>query len=53
MVVVSELAGWTSWREKVGRDAIRAFARDALVRERERGRRIERCLKNLREMNSG
>lgn len=52
-VVVSELAGWTSWREEVGRDAIRAFARDALVRERERGRRIGRCLRNVRKMNSG
>ena len=51
-IVVSELAGWTSWREKVGRDAIRAFARATLVREKERGRRIERCLQSVREMNA-
>jgi len=51
-VVVSELAGWTSWRDKVGRDAIKAFARDMLVRERERGKRIERCLRSVREMGS-
>ncbi|ODM21812.1 hypothetical protein SI65_02656 [Aspergillus cristatus] len=51
-VVVSELAGWTSWREKVGRDAIKSFARDMLVRERERGKRIERCLRSVREMGS-
>lgn len=51
-IVVSELAGWTSWREKVGRDAIRAFARATLVREKERGRRIERCLQSVREMDS-
>jgi small subunit ribosomal protein S11 len=50
-VVVSELAGWTSWREKVGRDAIRAFVKDTLVREKERGKRLERCLRSVRDMN--
>lgn len=49
-VIVGELAGWTSWREKVGRDAIRSFARTTLVRERERGRRLERCLRSVHEM---
>ena len=47
-VVVGELAGWTSWREKVGRDAIRAFVKDTLVSERERGKRLERCLRSIR-----
>ncbi|CAG8237252.1 unnamed protein product [Penicillium salamii] len=51
-VVVSDLAGWTSWREKVGRDAIRAFVKDTLVREKERGKRLERCLRSVRDMNS-
>jgi hypothetical protein len=51
-VVVGELAGWTSWREKVGRDAIRAFVRSTLVRERERGKRLERGLNRIREMNN-
>lgn len=51
-VVVGELAGWTTWREKVGRDAIRAFVKDTLVREKERGKRIERCLRTVREMKS-
>jgi small subunit ribosomal protein S11 len=51
-VVIGELAGWTTWREKVGRDAIRAFVKDTLVRERERGKRIERCLRSVREMKS-
>ncbi|KAJ5086436.1 hypothetical protein NUU61_007743 [Penicillium alfredii] len=51
-VVVGELAGWTEWREKVGRDAIRAFVKDTLVRERERGKRIERCLRSVREMKT-
>ena len=49
-VVVGELAGWTTWREKVGRDAIRAFVKDTLVRERERGKRMERCLRSVREL---
>lgn len=49
-VVVGELAGWTSWREKVGRDAIRSFVRSTLVRERERGRRLERCLRSIKEI---
>lgn len=49
-VVVGELAGWTSWREKVGRDAIRSFARATLVREKERGRRLERCLRSIHEV---
>ncbi|CAL5873412.1 uncharacterized protein PFLUO_LOCUS7691 [Penicillium psychrofluorescens] len=48
-VVVSELAGWTSWREKVGRDAIRTYVNDTLVREKERGKRLERCLRSVRE----
>lgn len=50
-VVVGELAGWTSWRENVGRDAIRSFAKATLIRERERGKRLERCLRSVREMN--
>ncbi|EPS32118.1 hypothetical protein PDE_07077 [Penicillium oxalicum 114-2] len=49
-VVVSELAGWTTWRERVGRDAIRAFVKNTLIREKERGKRIERCLRIVREM---
>ncbi|RHZ48094.1 putative VPS9 domain protein [Aspergillus thermomutatus] len=51
-VVVGELAGWTSWREKVGRDAIRTFVRSTLVRERERGKRLERCLNRIHEMKN-
>ncbi|XHF97236.1 hypothetical protein AWENTII_000834 [Aspergillus wentii] len=50
-VVVGELAGWTSWREKVGREAIRSFVKTTIVREKERGKRLERCLRGVREMN--
>ncbi|KAJ5281287.1 hypothetical protein N7478_006659 [Penicillium angulare] len=49
-VVVGELAGWTTWREKVGREAIRNFVKNTLVREKERGKRMERCLRSVREM---
>jgi ankyrin repeat protein len=51
-VVVGELAGWTSWREKVGRDAIRSFAKATLVREKERGRRLERCLRSVQDIGA-
>ncbi|KAJ5691336.1 hypothetical protein N7488_012071 [Penicillium malachiteum] len=51
-VVVGELAGWTTWREKVGREAIRDFVKNTLVREKERGKRMERCLRSVREMKS-
>ncbi|WEW61590.1 hypothetical protein PRK78_007081 [Emydomyces testavorans] len=47
-VVVGELAGWTDWRGKLGKEAIREFVRTTLVREKERGKRMERCLKALR-----
>ncbi|KAL4809675.1 hypothetical protein BDV18DRAFT_132565 [Aspergillus unguis] len=50
-VVVGELAGWTAWRERIGREAIRAFVRTTLVREREKRKRLERCLKSVREVN--
>jgi small subunit ribosomal protein S11 len=46
-VVVGELAGWTSWRERVGRDAIRTFVKTTLVREKEKGKRLERCLRSI------
>ncbi|TPX20423.1 hypothetical protein DIZ76_016311 [Coccidioides immitis] len=42
-VVVGELAGWTDWRGKMGKQAIREFVRTTLVREKERGKRMERC----------
>lgn len=51
-VVVGELAGWTSWRESVGRDAIRSFARATLVQERERGRRLERCVRIIKDQSN-
>ncbi|KAI5303761.1 hypothetical protein KEM56_007218 [Ascosphaera pollenicola] len=49
-VIVGELAGWTSWREVVGREALKKYVRASLVREKERGRRLERCLRSLRQV---
>lgn len=48
-VVVGELAGWTAWREKVGREAVKRFVRGMVVKEKERGKGLERCLRALRE----
>ncbi|KAI5292340.1 hypothetical protein KEM55_007872 [Ascosphaera atra] len=48
-VMVGELAGWTSWREQFERDALRAYVRSTVIREKERGKRLERCLKAVRE----
>lgn len=49
-VIVGELAGWTSWREVVGREALKKYVRASLVREKERGRRLERCLRSLKQV---
>ncbi|KAL4905830.1 hypothetical protein BDW74DRAFT_184879 [Aspergillus multicolor] len=49
-VVVGELAGWTSWREQIGREAIRTFVKSTLVREKERRKRLERCLRSVGEV---
>ena len=48
-VVVGELAGWTEWREKMGKESVRAFVKGMVVKERERGRGLVRCLRALRE----
>lgn len=48
-VVVGELAGWTSWREEVGKRAVRDFVKTTIIREKERARRMERCLRMIRE----
>lgn len=47
-VVLGELAGWTSWREKWGRNEIRRLVNGTLVRERERLRNMNRVLEKLR-----
>ena len=48
-VVAGELAGWTDWREKQGRTVIQRFARGMVIKERERLRGMQRCLRALRE----
>ena len=48
-VVVGELAGWTAWREEVGRESVKRFVRGMVIKEKERGKGLERCLRALRE----
>jgi Vacuolar sorting protein 9 (VPS9) domain/Ankyrin repeats (many copies) len=48
-VVVGELAGWTAWREKVGREAVKRYVGCMVVKEKERAKGLERCLRTLRE----
>ena len=48
-VVVGELAGWTAWRERVMGNAIKELVRWTVVKERERLRGLERCLRAIRE----
>lgn len=51
-VVLSELAGWTEWREKFGKEAVRAFVRGMVVKEKERYKGLQRCLRKLREADA-
>ena len=48
-VVLGELAGWTDWREKVGKEAVQAFVRSMVVKEKERYKGLQRCLRKLNE----
>lgn len=48
-VVLGELAGWEGWREQVGRSAVKEYVKAMVVKERERGRGLERCLRALKE----
>ena len=48
-VVLGELAGWTDWREKVGKEAVRAFVKGMVVKEKERYKGLQRCLRKLKE----
>jgi hypothetical protein len=51
-VVLGELAGWTDWREKVGKEAVRAFVKGMVVKEKERYKGLQRCLRKLKEVNA-
>jgi ankyrin repeat protein len=48
-VVLSDLAGWTEWREKVGKEAVRMFVKGMVVKEKERYKGLQRCLRKLNE----
>ena len=51
-VVLGELAGWTEWREKFGKEAVRTFARVMLVKEKERYKGLQRCFRKFREVDT-
>jgi ankyrin repeat protein len=51
-VVVGELAGWTEWRARAGREGVREFVRRTVVRERERLKGLERVVGGLGLRNS-
>ncbi|KAL7627883.1 hypothetical protein AAE478_002078 [Parahypoxylon ruwenzoriense] len=51
--VASELAGWQEMHERIGRRAIREFARGMLVQERERLQGLRRAQRKLQEIDAG
>jgi hypothetical protein len=48
--VASELAGWQDMHERMGRKAIKEFARSMLIIERERMQGIKRALRKLQDV---
>ncbi|KAK6066469.1 hypothetical protein SCUP515_10655 [Seiridium cupressi] len=52
-VVAGELAGWQDMHEKLGRRAIKEFAKGMVVLERERLAGMKRALKKLEEVSTG
>lgn len=52
-VVASELAGWQDMHEKLGRRAIKDFARGMVVLERERLAGLHRAMRKLKEVSPG
>ncbi|OTA56482.1 VPS9 domain-containing protein [Hypoxylon sp. EC38] len=51
--VASELAGWEEMHERMGRRAIREFARGMLILERERLQGLRRAQRKLHDLNFG
>jgi len=49
--VASELAGWQDMHERMGRKAIKEFARSMLILERERMQGINRALRKLQDVS--
>lgn len=52
-VVAGELAGWQDMHEKLGRRAIKEFARGMVVLERERLAGLRRAMRKLKEVSTG
>ncbi|KAI8630614.1 hypothetical protein F5Y19DRAFT_51926 [Xylariaceae sp. FL1651] len=51
--VASELAGWQDMHERMGRRAIKEFARSMLILERERMQGMKRALRRLQDVAPG
>jgi len=49
-VVAGELAGWQAWRVEVGKAAVKSLVKEMVIRERERGKGLERVMRRLKEM---
>lgn len=47
-IVVSELAGWTTWREEWGREEMKRLVKGVVVRERERLKSMQRALRAIK-----
>ncbi|RMD40366.1 hypothetical protein DV735_g4757, partial [Chaetothyriales sp. CBS 134920] len=48
-VVLSELAGWTTWKGELAKEEVRRYAQSMVVKERERLRAMQRVLRSLAE----
>ncbi len=49
--VPEDLAGWTDWREEVGKEAVSTFVRGVVMKEKERYKGLQWCLRKPREAN--
>ncbi|KAH8199985.1 hypothetical protein TruAng_005866 [Truncatella angustata] len=52
-VVAGELAGWQDMHERLGRRAVKEFARGMVVLERERLAGLRRAIRKLKEVSTG
>ncbi|RMZ85714.1 hypothetical protein DV737_g399, partial [Chaetothyriales sp. CBS 132003] len=48
-VVVSELAGWTTWKGELGKEEVKRYVKGMVIKERERLHGMQRVLRTLRE----
>ena len=51
--VASELAGWQELHAKLGKRAVKTFARQMIVREKDRLERMKRAVRGVVELKEG